>query len=151
MNPLRQNTMVLVGGLSMLATLGGWAAYSWLAHEPTSPQASVATTPPVPVTTVPAVLPVAMTAPAGLFFTSATPGNVYQAPTLKTNVQLAVAGTMVRATVRQHFHNPSSQWLEGIYVFPLPEHSAVDRLRMKIGDRFVEGQIQEKEEANETP
>jgi len=139
---LRKNTILFVGGLSMLAALGGWAGYSWLAPE--------LKTQPVPVAATQPLLPVSTTAQAGLFFTSDTPGNFYQAPVLKTDVQFTVSGTMIRTTVRQHFHNPSSKWLEGIYVFPLPEHSAVDRLRMKIGDRFVEGQIQEQEEAKKT-
>ena len=142
MKRLRKSTMIFVGGLSMLATLSGWAAFSWLAPGPQTRH--------VPVAAAQPVFPVSTTAQAGLFFTSDTPGNFYQAPVLKTDVQFVVSGTMIRARVRQHFHNPSSKWLEGIYVFPLPEHSAVDRLLMKIGDRFVEGQIQEKEEARKT-
>src|SRR3546814_17635989 len=51
---------------------------------------------------------------------------------------------VARATVRQVFHNPSDRWLEGIYVFPLPERSAVDRLTLRIGERVVEGRIMEK-------
>jgi Ca-activated chloride channel homolog len=35
-------------------------------------------------------------------------------------------------------------------VFPLPENSAVDRLRMKIGERLVEGEVREKEQAKKT-
>lgn len=140
---LHKNTMIIVGGLSMVAVLGGWVGYSLLAPEHKTQHVPVAAT-------QQPVLPVSTTSQAGLFFTSDTPGNFYQAPVLKTDVQFAVSGTMIRATVRQHFHNPSSKWLEGIYVFPLPEHSAVDSLRMKIGDRFVEGEIQEKEEAKKT-
>jgi Ca-activated chloride channel family protein len=37
--------------------------------------------------------------------------------------------------------------VEGIYVFPLPEKAAVDHLWMRIGERVVEGRVQEKEEA----
>src|SRR3546814_8906630 len=54
---------------------------------------------------------------------------------------------VARATVRQVLHNPSDRWLEGIYVFPLPERSAVDRLTLRIGERVVEGRIMEKAEA----
>src|SRR3546814_8149640 len=49
--------------------------------------------------------------------------------------------------LRQWCHNPSDRWLEGIYVFPLPERSAVDRLTLRIGERVVEGRIMEKAEA----
>src|SRR3546814_12455317 len=55
---------------------------------------------------------------------------------------------VARATVRQVFHNPSDRWLEGIYVFPLPERPAVDRLTLRIGERVVEGRIMEKAEAD---
>src|SRR6266566_3742243 len=36
---------------------------------------------------------------------------------------------------------------EGIYVFPLPEDAAVDHLRMQVGDRVIEGIIQERSTA----
>ena len=86
-------------------------------------------------------------APIGLYFRSGEAGRVLEAPTLKTDVDLAVNGMIARATVRQVFHNPTDRWQEGIYVFPLPERSAVDRLTMVIGDRRVEGRIMEKAEA----
>src|SRR3546814_696332 len=90
--------------------------------------------------------------PIGLYFRSGEPGNgleapVFEAPVLKTEVDIAVSGMVARATVRQVFHNPSDRWLEGIYVFPLPERSAVDRLTLRIGERVVEGRIMEKAEA----
>ncbi len=72
------------------------------------------------------------------------------APVLKTDVQIAVTGMIARATVRQEFTNPSTikgDWLEGIYVFPLPETAAVDHLRMRVGERIIEGQIKERTEA----
>jgi len=85
--------------------------------------------------------------PAGLFFRSGEAGSVLEAPVLKSDVSIAVNGMVARATVRQVFHNPSDRWLEGIYVFPLPGRSAVDRLTMTIGERRVEGRIMEKAEA----
>ncbi|HEY7532898.1 MAG TPA: marine proteobacterial sortase target protein, partial [Nitrospiraceae bacterium] len=38
-------------------------------------------------------------------------------------------------------------WAEGIYVFPLPDTAAVDHLRMKVGERIIEGQIKERTDA----
>src|SRR5688500_1314313 len=61
-----------------------------------------------------------------------------------------VNGMILRARVIQQFHNPASTCVEGIYVFPLPENAAVDQLHMTIGDRRIEGQIQEREEARRT-
>lgn len=66
---------------------------------------------------------------------------------LDTKVQMDITGNINRVTVEQSFTNPSNQWTEGVYVFPLPKDSAVDQLRMYIDDRVIEGQIHEKEEA----
>ena len=49
----------------------------------------------------------------------------------------------------QKFLNPSDAWVEGIYVFPLPDTAAVDQLKMKIGDRIIEGKIKPREEARQ--
>ena len=69
------------------------------------------------------------------------------APTLKTDVHMRITGMIARVKVEQHFKNPTNDWMEGVYVFPLPEESAVDHLDMKIGERVIEGQIKEKEQA----
>ncbi len=85
-----------------------------------------------------------------LLFKTAQPGRFLPAPTLKTDVRIAVTGLIARATVTQEFLNPSLEkdaWAEGVYVFPLPDTAAVDHLRMKIGERVIEGQIKEKAEA----
>ena len=71
-------------------------------------------------------------------------------PLLETEVELKVTGMAVRARVVQRFRNPSDRWLEGIYVFPLPELAAVDHLDLRVGSRVIEGQIQEREEAKKT-
>ena len=70
-----------------------------------------------------------------------------QAPTLDTDVHIQITGMTARATVKQKFHNDSADWKEGVYVFPLPENAAVDQLRMHIGERIIEGQIKEKQQA----
>ncbi len=85
-----------------------------------------------------------------LLFKTNQPGRFLPAPTLKTDVRISVTGLIARATVSQEFLNPSLEenaWAEGVYVFPLPETAAVDHLRMKIGERIIEGQIKEKSEA----
>ena len=66
---------------------------------------------------------------------------------LDTKVQMDITGNINRVIVEQIFTNPSDMWAEGVYVFPLPEDSAVDQLRMYIDERVIEGQIKEKEEA----
>jgi Ca-activated chloride channel family protein len=69
------------------------------------------------------------------------------APLLLTDVHMDVSGLVARVQVRQRFVNPTSQWREGVYVFPLPEKAAVDHLTMHIGERVIEGQIKEHTEA----
>lgn len=69
------------------------------------------------------------------------------APLLNTDVNIQVNGLVARVSVMQEFENNSADWVEGTYVFPLPDTAAVDHLRMYIGDRFIEGEIREKEEA----
>ena len=82
-----------------------------------------------------------------LLFKSKQPGEYLIAPTLNTDVSIKVTGMIARATVKQTFHNTSKQWMEGVYVFPLPENAAVDHLRMQVGERTIEGMIKEKGEA----
>jgi Ca-activated chloride channel family protein len=74
-------------------------------------------------------------------------GVFLPAPVLETKVRIRVAGLIARATVTQRFHNPTREWVEGVYVFPLPESAAVDGLRMIVGERIIEGEIREREEA----
>lgn len=67
-----------------------------------------------------------------------------RASLLSTDVTFRVSGMVARARVVQTFRNPSADWVEGVYVFPLPEHAAVDRLQMRIGERLIEGEIRER-------
>jgi len=66
---------------------------------------------------------------------------------LNTDVNIDVNGLVARVSVMQEFRNEGSEWVEGIYVFPLPDTAAVDHMRLYIGERFIEGEIREKEQA----
>jgi len=66
---------------------------------------------------------------------------------LNTEVIMQINGLVARVSVRQEFRNEGAEWAEGIYVFPLPDKAAIDRLRLHIGDRFIEGEIREKAQA----
>ena len=68
-------------------------------------------------------------------------------PMLFTEVEIKVTGLIARSAVTQHFKNPTDKWLEGTYVFPLPDTAAVDELSMKIGDRIIVGEIEERAQA----
>ena len=86
----------------------------------------------------------------GLMLRPRGDGAALPAPLLHTDVEIRVTGHVARAKVTQRFVNPHPDWYEGVYVFPLPENSAVDRMRMKIGERIVEGEVREKETAKRT-
>jgi Ca-activated chloride channel family protein len=70
-----------------------------------------------------------------------------QAPLLQSDVQIDITGILSKVRVEHLFINPSQSWMEGVYLFPLPETSAVEALRMQIGDRIIEGRIEEKRTA----
>ncbi len=74
-------------------------------------------------------------------------GSGRLAPAQSTEVVVTVRGPVARARVVQRFRNDGPGWVEGIYVFPLPPRAAVDTLRMRVGDRVLEGVLRERESA----
>ena len=74
-------------------------------------------------------------------------GGYSTATTINTDVDMQISGLVARVSIRQEFRNEGSEWVEGVYVFPLPDRAAVDQMRLHIGDRFIEGEIREKEQA----
>ena len=71
-------------------------------------------------------------------------GEPVAAPLLATDVAIDVAGIVARTHVTQRFVNPSGDWREAVYVFPLPEDAAVDHLDIRIGARRIVGVIRER-------
>jgi Ca-activated chloride channel family protein len=66
---------------------------------------------------------------------------------LGIDVDLTVSGPTVRARVTQIFRNPTPNWMEATYVYPLPAGGAVDTLKMVVGDRVIIGDIKERQQA----
>ncbi|WP_342235776.1 marine proteobacterial sortase target protein [Inquilinus sp. OTU3971] len=85
-----------------------------------------------------------------LLFRANEKGRYVEAPRLGTDVELTVSGPTARAHVTQVFQNPTDQWVEAVYVYPLPEDGAVDTLKMVVGDRVITGDIAAREEARRT-
>ena len=85
-----------------------------------------------------------------LLFRANEKGRYVEAPRLGTDVDLTVSGPTARAHVTQLFQNPTDQWVEAVYVYPLPEDGAVDTLKMVVGDRVITGDIAAREEARRT-
>jgi Ca-activated chloride channel family protein len=69
------------------------------------------------------------------------------APRLGIDVDITVSGPTARARVTQVFRNPTDHWMEATYVYPLPAGSAVDTLKMVVGDHIVIGDIKARDEA----
>jgi Ca-activated chloride channel homolog len=70
-----------------------------------------------------------------------------EAPRLATDIDITVSGPTSRARITQLFSNPTANWVEAVYVNPLPDGGAVDTLKMVIGERIVVGEIKERKEA----
>jgi Ca-activated chloride channel family protein len=85
-----------------------------------------------------------------LFIVNAAHGEtatLSRAPILEQQVEIVISGMVARASLHQRFQNDSDQWREAVYVFPLPDESAVQHMRMKVGERVIVGRIEEKQEA----
>lgn len=66
---------------------------------------------------------------------------------LGIDVDLTVSGPTIRARITQIFRNPTPNWVEATYVYPLPSGGAVDTLKMVVGNRVVIGDIKERQQA----
>ena len=85
-----------------------------------------------------------------LLFEAENRNHYLRAPLVDTSINIGVQGLLARTTVRQTFTNESSEWVEGIYAFPLPDDATVDELTMVIGDTRIEGVIQTRKKAKRT-
>ena len=68
-------------------------------------------------------------------------------PLKHTHVKAQLTGFVAEVEVAQTFENPFTDPIEVVYVFPLPENSAVGAMRMKIGERIVRAKIEERHHA----
>ncbi|WP_432463389.1 marine proteobacterial sortase target protein [Agarivorans sp. QJM3NY_33] len=77
-------------------------------------------------------------------------GQAQRSLPLHSDVSMTVSGLTNRVTLTQTFINESEQWINGQYLFPLPNEAAVDQLQLVVGDRVIEGQVQAKQQALRT-
>ncbi len=75
----------------------------------------------------------------------------YRSLTLdNTTFDVDVFGLLATVTVKQTFTNHNSDWIsEGVYAYPLADMSALYQLKMTIGQRVIEGEIHEKQQAEQ--
>jgi Ca-activated chloride channel family protein len=84
-----------------------------------------------------------------LWFTAAESAAKHTALLLASEVDFTINGLLARVQLRQRFTNTSAAWVEGVYVFPLPETAAIRALTITIGERVIQGQIAEKSAAKQ--
>ncbi|MEM6734012.1 MAG: VIT domain-containing protein, partial [Myxococcota bacterium] len=77
-------------------------------------------------------------------------GKTLDLPLEHTHVKSEITGFVARVEVTQTYSNPFDHPIEAIYVFPLPENSAVDDMRMEIGKRVVVAEIKKRQDAKAT-
>ncbi len=129
-------TIVLIFTAVITALLfPGWAQLSWAQKQrlPSPPRGSMAQ---------------ASLITQGSLVSLEADGRLREfCPLKQTDVKIDVSGFLARATVTQHFVNPSAEKIEAVYTFPLPQNAAVDNMTMLVGERFVRAEIKRREEA----
>lgn len=85
----------------------------------------------------------------GAFLMTTSKGFI-EAAHVKTDVDVTVSGPTARARVTQVFRNTTDHWVEGTYVYPLPEGAAVDTLKMVVGTRVIVADVAERAKARAT-
>jgi Ca-activated chloride channel homolog len=84
---------------------------------------------------------------AGSLLLKTKKGDYVEAPRLGSDYSVVISGPTGRTVLTQRFSNPANGWVEGVYVFPLPEGAAVDTLKIVSGNRVIVGTVKEKREA----
>jgi len=93
-----------------------------------------------------AVEPDLDTVSSGTLYLKNTSGYL-DAPLLNSTVSISISGVVSKIELTQSFQNNSTDWVEGLYVFPLPNKAAVNSMIIQIGDREIMGSIHEKKQA----
>jgi Ca-activated chloride channel family protein len=68
-------------------------------------------------------------------------------PIKSTDVYAKVVANAAGVDVEQSYHNPNSDKIEALYVFPLPDNAAVSDFVMTVGKRRIRGIIRERDQA----
>ncbi|MEZ4233991.1 MAG: VIT domain-containing protein, partial [Polyangiaceae bacterium] len=71
-------------------------------------------------------------------------------PLKHTHVSARITEFVAEVEVRQTYENTAANPIEVLYVFPLPENSAVNHLHMQIGERKINAEIKKRAEARRT-
>jgi len=76
-------------------------------------------------------------------------GQQLEVMAVDSQVSIRIIGAVAEVSLTQQFQNPSQDWVQGQYLFPLPDQAAVNQMRLRVGERLIEGEIQERQQAQE--
>ncbi len=87
---------------------------------------------------------------APYFFVKTDGLKVDQLPLKSTKADVNIAGVIADVAISQVYKNEGKSPLEAIYVFPASTRAAIYGMKMVIGNRVIEAEIQEKNQARQT-
>lgn len=77
-------------------------------------------------------------------------GHKVVLPHLRTDMTAWITGDLATVQLVQTFENPHSKPMHARYIFPLPPDAAVHAMKLVVGERVLEAEIQESEKARAT-
>jgi len=75
--------------------------------------------------------------------------EIAKLPLKSTDINVNISGVIADVNVKQVYTNTGKTTIEAIYVFPASTRAAVYSMQMRIGDRVIKAQIQEKKKARD--
>jgi Ca-activated chloride channel family protein len=75
--------------------------------------------------------------------------DVESFPLLETKADVKIAGITAEVELTQVYKNDGKKTIEAVYVFPLGTKSAIHAMRMKIGERIIDAEIEETAKAQQ--
>ncbi len=70
-------------------------------------------------------------------------------PLLETTANVNIAGVIAKIELTQVYKNDGKKTIEAVYIFPLGTKSAIHAMRMQIGERIIEAEIEETAKAQQ--
>jgi len=86
---------------------------------------------------------------APYFFVLSDDPSIEQLPLKSTRAEVDIAGIVAEVSVEQTYRNDGDRSIEAIYLFPASTRAAVHALTMTVGDRVIEAEIREAEQARQ--
>ena len=78
------------------------------------------------------------------FFVQSDDPSLDPFPLLETKARVNIAGVIADIELTQVYKNDGNRTIEAIYVFPLGTKAAIHRMKMRVGERTIEANIEEK-------